>query len=425
MIYLDYNATHPPDEHAIKAALEVYENNFGNSSGQSFFSQKAKQILVEEKEIFANYFQLSGNDLLLTSSATEANAMAIAMIVFLQQSKSKEKKEPKKVHLISTKLEHPSILENFALFSQKYPQRIFSHTLAIDTLGNINYDELTDMLHAIAKKNEVAFLALMHAHNETGLTFSPLKAATILSQFPQTWMLVDAAQSIAKVKFYKRKDEINKSTIFPDNFEFRKIQKILPRTFFSIAGHKFGAGMGGAYLVLPSERDHLDPFANKAICLYTGGSQELGYRPGSTNLMAAVAMRIALENRLKEKNLLSLIEKNTNYFEEKLKQAFGHISNFQIAAEKSHRIPGTTLCLFPDVPIDFMLMGLDKEKIVVSTGTSCKSGSRTPSQGLMALGYSEKLALQAIRFSYGKNLTYEKSNMVVDALARLYTKLSG
>jgi cysteine desulfurase len=96
----------------------------------------------------------------------------------------------------------------------------------------------------------------------------------------------------------------------------------------------------------------------------------------------------------------------------------------QIIGAAATRAPGTTLLLLPGVPIDFLIMALDKEGITVSTGTSCKSRSRSPSAALLSMGYSEAEALSVVRLSYGQNLTTAEMEIVSTQLAGAVQRLA-
>ena len=68
-------------------------------------------------------------------------------------------------------------------------------------------------------------------------------------------------------------------------------------------------------------------------------------------------------------------------------------------------------------------MGLDEANIVVSTGTSCKSRSRTPSPGLLTMGLNVQEALSVVRFSYNESFSLEKQSYVLKVVEKLVSKL--
>ena len=119
-----------------------------------------------------------------------------------------------------------------------------------------------------------------------------------------------------------------------------------------------------------------------------------------------------------EANDYTLWRQRTIDFERLLTEKLSFMAGFDIIGSQADRAPGTTLLLLPEVPIDFLVMALDKEGITVSTGTSCKSRSRTPSQALLAMGYSERHALSLIRLSYGQNFAGQEMATAAETIAR-------
>src|SRR5687767_1495510 len=77
MIYLDYNATHPPFTDVLLGSQETYLRFFANSSGLSNFSQKTGRLIEECRAKLASEFSLLPKQFIFTSTASEANALVI------------------------------------------------------------------------------------------------------------------------------------------------------------------------------------------------------------------------------------------------------------------------------------------------------------------------------------------------------------
>ncbi len=113
----------------------------------------------------------------------------------------------------------------------------------------------------------------------------------------------------------------------------------------------------------------------------------------------------------------------TQNFERSLIEALSETMEIRIVGANSTRLAGTTMAIFPDIPIDFFLIGLDEVDIIVSTGLSCKSNSRIPSPALLALGLSSSESLQVVRFSYDQHFSLEKQNYVIKMAQEIIQKL--
>ena len=401
MIYLDYNASHPPDKAAVLEATEIYLQHFGNTSGRSGLSQTAARLLAYHREQLAQKLSLNADRVILTGSASEANAIVVKMI--LQEAKE----TGQKLLLLHTQLEHPSVIENMRLAQKSDSENV---DLKIISLDEKLQPDLQDINNSIREHNGIVLLAIMHAHNETGLLWPLDQNCEAFRENKNVYLLADASQSIAKM-------HPAGTPAIPSNFFSTIYNK---RLFISIAGHKFGAGLGGGLLVLPQD----DLSAKREVLrLYGGGNQEQSLRPGTVNLQAMVSMNLALQNRFQRNNFITIIQENTRLFEKMLGEKFSQVAEFEIVAAEYKRLPGTTLVLIPGVSIDFLLMGLDRAEIVVSTGTSCKSNSRTASPGLLAMGYDEEKALSVIRFSYGEQFTDKIISKTVNTVFDVYKKL--
>lgn len=393
MIYLDFNATAIPDEAVLKEALNKYLEFYANSSGLSLFSQKCFRLVNECRKKIASCFGLKENQVIFTSSATEANQIFITTL----WKKNLELKKP--FYPLLSKLEHPSIVE----LVQKLP---FTEPLwyKLSKKGELAEPELKEKI----KKADCAIM--MAAHNESGLILPLKEFISLIYELRQADipLLCDASQVLRHISF---------SSPFKPNFFCENYP--IP-VFFSLASHKIGAGMGCGLLIRPKGLWG-NFFENNT--LFVGGNQEFQIRSGTHNLQAIYAMALKIEKIFQNFEDYERLKKLTERFEEKLKFFLKDILTIEIIGSEGERLAGTSLILFPAVAIDFFLMALDKEEIFVSTGTSCKSRSRTASPGLLSLGYSEEEALSVIRFSYGVEFSETIQDNTIFKIKRILEKI--
>ena len=102
-IYLDHNATTPIDP-AVFAAMEPYLRMvFGNPSSVEHEHGHVAALAVDKaREQVAAAIGARPNEIIFTGSCTEANNLAILGVA---------RALPEKRHLITSSIEHPSILE--------------------------------------------------------------------------------------------------------------------------------------------------------------------------------------------------------------------------------------------------------------------------------------------------------------------------
>jgi cysteine desulfurase len=222
---------------------------------------------------------------------------------------------------------------------------------------------------------ERPLVAVQHANNETGLV-QPLADIASEMRARGGLLLADCAQSAGKLP--------------------------LPSAdFIALSAHKFGGPPGvGALLV----RDLGD--------LSPCGGQEQGYRSGTENLPAILAMTAALEagaGWMAEAGRLRA----------RLEAALTG-AGAEVVASDAPRIPTIGAYRMPGVSAQAQLVRFDMAGIAVSAGSACSSGSLKPSRVLAALGWPEPAAAEVIRVSFGRTTTEAE----VDRFAALWADMA-
>lgn len=392
-IYLDFNSTHPPVTAALNAGRNFYLEHFANSSGLSLESQAVNKRIEEAREDVARLLGVTAKQIVFTSCATESNNLLIRE--FYRRANTHPKGEIFRV--LSSPFEHPSVAE--CLKQLANTEITF---LASDRSGQIDPAAFSG-----TDWSSTDLITMMAVQNESGVV-SPL--FDLLAALPENHppVLADFSQGLPKLAHDA-----------PPYLQPGAVAKLTEKNIFLTAtGHKIGAGFGAGMIVTP-----VLPKSWQDTALLAGGNQEHGLRAGSHNAEAIIAFAEALKLKLAEANY-GRWQNVTREFEAMLAEKIPAAVKMQIIGADATRAPGTTLQLLPGVPIDFLIMALDKEGITVSTGTSCKSRSRSPSAALIAMGYTEVEALSVVRLSYGQNLTAAEMEIVATKLAGAVERLT-
>lgn len=379
-IYLDFNSTHPPDAAILGEARSFYLKHFANSSGLSLESQLVNERIEAVREDIAALFGIAPRQVVFTSCATESSNLLVRELY--RQSSGRL------FRAISSPFEHPAVSEALRALDTAEVKLLRATTAGeLDTGDLSSVDWQADLIAAMAVQNESGIV----------LPIGPL----LRYKPPATAFLCDGAQLLPKLccdgPDYLRPDFIRTLTA--------------QGCFITATGHKLGAGFGCGLLLTPAE----NPLSAEHPLL-AGGNQEMGLRAGSHNAEAIVALGLALQKKITTNNYASWKQRGET-FEALLMKELSFIAGIEIIGSQTQRAPGTTLLLLPEVPIDFLVMALDQKGITVSTGTSCKSRSRTPSQALLAMGYSHRQALSLLRLSYDQNIGEREMLTAVAALA--------
>ena len=403
-LYLDYNSTCPPNTSILDNITKLYFTHFANSSGRSLFSQKSSKLIEEARSTVASIFNVQLKQIVFTSSASEANHIALWSLqnYFIFHKKNKI------FRIAYSPFEHPSIIETI-----KRLPNTESFILKVNLNGDLDLDYLK---HLIIEEN-IHCIAMMLVHNESGLILPIDTIINIIKEYPNIFLLCDSVQAL-----YKLRENTSVENLSLNLFSAALHHNIL----FTFAGHKIGAGFGTGVLILPLNNnfntiESLSPFG--------GGFQEFTWRPGSHNFYSIICFAEVLKeitssanNYLQLKEITSTFEENLNLILSKYLSNNSLDNNF-IIGKNNIRLAGTSFVILPNVSIDFLLIKLDQLGVVVSTGSSCKSNSRIPSKSLLAMGYTEDVALNTIRFSYDISFTVDKQKYVLDILENTIPKI--
>ncbi len=238
MHYLDANATEPLRPAARAAMLDTLELT-GNPSSVHAAGRAARRVVEAARETLAARFGGRASDLVFTSGATEANALAIHALGAGRR-------------LIVGATEHAAVRESA-------PE---AAVLPVDRDGVADLDALGRLLAS----GGPALVCLMLANNETGV-LQPVADAAALCRQHGALLHVDAVQAAGRIPVGLR---------------------TLGAHSLALSAHKMGGSMGAGALLLAAEITSLSP-------LIRGGGQERGRRGGTPPLPAIAAFAAAAE----------------------------------------------------------------------------------------------------------------------------------
>lgn len=386
-IYLDNAATTPQNKKITEAMNPYFSKIFGNASSIHTFGQEALVATDNSREKVAKYFNCRPNEVIFTSGATESNNLAIKGIVGASKIK--------KPHVITTSIEHHSVLETIEFLHNK--GLIEATFIPVNREGIVSPDKIIK-----AVNENTVLISVMYVNNEIG-TIQPLleiskKLATINKKRGQDkkdpiYFHTDAVQAIGYL-------DCNINTLNLD--------------LISLSAHKFYGPKGIGALIV-KEGTNIEP-------QMIGGAQEYKLRAGTLNVPSIVGFGKAIE-LLKDGNWKDHITK-IKKLRDKLKDGIlKSIPDVQINGSVDSRIHGNINMGFKKIEGESILLALDFEGIAASTGSACASGSLSPSHVLLALGLPPEEAHGSIRFSLGAENTEEEIDKVLEVLPKIVQNL--
>jgi cysteine desulfurase len=368
-IYLDNNASTKPLPDVIKLMLPILSSGFGNPSSSHSAGERVRACIKEARMQLGQLIGADPNNIVFTSSGTEANNMAF-------YSATRGKNEP--CRILTTTVEHSSIRKMCSHLRIKGADIIL---LPVDSSGNIDLEELKRLI-----RQSIDLVSIQWVNNETGV-IQPLAEIVAICHENGKVVHTDAAQAVGKL-------EINVDDIEVD--------------FLSLTGHKFHSpqGIGGIYC--------RDKFLLAPI--FFGGFQEHGFRPGTENVCGIVGMGKAAE--LRRKNLKDHIEKMRELRDDFESKILKSIPNTSINGDPSNRICNTTNILFGGIDGRILLRKLDTKGIRCSQSSACTNSQPEPSHVLKAMGRTDEEAYSSIRFSFSIENTIQEVDRAVDLISR-------
>ena len=179
-IYLDNNATTAVAPEVREAMLPYLTDLYGNPSSMHTFGGQVGRAVEEARERMAALLGAHPDEIIFTSCGSESDNAAIWSALQTQ---------PEKRHLITTRVEHPAIL-NVAQYWERQGYRVT--LLGVDNKGRLDLDE-----YAAALSDDTALVSIMYANNEVGNVF-PISRMAEMAAEKGVLFHTDAVQAVGK-----------------------------------------------------------------------------------------------------------------------------------------------------------------------------------------------------------------------------------
>lgn len=383
-IYLDFAAGTPVDKNVLKGMTPYFSERFGNPGSLHSFGQEAIAAIDRSREILAAELQADFRNIIFTSSATEANNLAIRGVVEGSREYFTEKKINGRPKILVSAVEHESVLN-----AARSIKGVEVEVLPVDNAGRLDLEAFRSRLDARA-----VLVSVMFGNNETGALEPVAEIGKIISEFrkdaPYPLLHSDAAQAWGYSRIIPRELGIDLLTL--------SSQKVY--------GPK---GAGALYI---NKEGILSP-------IIFGGEQEFGLRSGTENVPAitgfALAVAFAAKLRDKEGKRVRILR---DYLWRETKKAFRGVE-INGTMDKKMSLPHILNMRFPGMLAEESLSALDLQGFAVSSGSACKSRRAEPSYVLKAMGRSEEEAKEALRISLGRTTSKADIRKLIKTLKKL------
>lgn len=356
-IYFDNAATTRPSSKVVDTMVNVLKEDYGNPSSLHLKGLEAEKHIRNTTKMISSILKIGEDEILYTSGGTESNNLAVIGTLRNYHRRGK--------HIITTKIEHPSIYRVF----QHLEKEGFEVTyLECDSLGYIDLNQLKNKI-----RKDTILVSIMHVNNEIG-TIQPIAeiGEIIKTANENTIFHVDGIQSFGKMQIFVKKSKVD---------------------LLSISSHKIH-GPKGVGMLYKSKEIRLKP-------LFLGGGQQKGLRSGTENVPGIVGLGIAAQE------IYSDLDKNRKHMYYLKKLLWEGISdNIEEVSINGPNIeegsPHILNIVFKGIKAEVLLHALEAKKIYVSTGSACSSNQPQPSDTLKSIGLRDNEIQGSLRFSFSR-----------------------
>ena len=346
MVYLDYAATSPLLPEVIEAMHEAEQKFFANASALHTPGHLAMNQIEDARELLAQLINADPSEIIFTSGASESNNTVIRTF------------EGHKI--ITSPLEHHSIIEAAKVFGGSAKPALYSYMLANNEIGE--YLPLKDI---VAK-----------AHKKGDFVHSDL--TQVLGKAP-----IDV--------------------------------KALDLDYATFSAHKIGGPIGVGALYVKNGA----PFKPLII----GGNQEKKRRGSTYNTVGIIGFGSALRHIIEHKTW-EIYNTPIRSLRNKLAaRILEEIPGSSLNTDLENSLPNILNASFEAAEGESIQLYLDAEGIIVSTGSACASGDIKPSHVLMAKTGDAEVAHSSIRFSFGLDNTEKDIDKVMQVLPGIIDRL--
>jgi len=400
-VYLDNSATTLPYKEVVDTMSEVMMSCYGNPSSMHIVGIDAEKRLNNAIKTISDNLKCKPSEILVTSGGTESDNMALIGVAKANHRTGK--------HIITSKIEHPAILETCAYLEKEGFEISYIGT---NEYGVIDVDELVSLV-----RNDTILVSIMHTNNEIG-SLQPIAdiSVAVKKKNPNTLIHVDAVQGYGK---------------------FSVIPKKMGIDLMSVSAHKIHGPRGVGFLYI-KDKTKINP-------IIFGGGQQKGMRSGTENVAGicgmAKAVLLSYESLeadrerlydLKEyfiKGLLEIENVKINGVEtEQKNNTDTSEANYVAAAQMKYEELNTSVrktaphivsASFEGIRSEVLLHALEDKGIYVSSGSACASNRPHVSSTLLAIGLEQKYLDSTIRFSFSVKTTSEEVDYTLDVLNKL------
>lgn len=369
----------------------------GNPSSPHEEGRRAKEMLEKARKQIAELVEVQSDDVIVTSGATESNALAIVGHVrALRDRVGKDVPGRSYMHVLYLPTAHSSTVENVKLLAE---EGITIEPLVV-TDARVDTDALAKQI-----RKETVLVTMEAVCGETGVVWNTREVAEVLRQHRG-----GSFSSLARGTAATHEEKTSSAVLHVDASQAPWTEKITRAHFdadmLTFDGSK--VGVRGIGLLIAHRTIPLSP-------LYRGGGQERGLRPGSEDpeRLTDFAAALSAVTSGREAFVTSAREERA-----RLVTALTTALPTLLINEGHTQVPNVLNISLPGVDTDYLVALLDEAGFAVSTKSACETDSLEGSRSVMVLTGDQKRAQATLRISWGPTTTTRDLARFAEQLVR-------
>jgi len=376
IINLDYAAGKPVDSRVLDSMLPFMNRLYGNPSSLHSMGQEAKKALYQARKQVSELINAERpENIIFTSSATESNNLAIKGVA------NRNKEQGTKI--IASNVEHISVINPIKYLTTKGFESIY---LPVNNYGEIDLTVLEKELD-----DKTILVTTTYANGEIG-TIEPIKEISKLIHAKNAVLHVDATAAAGQVPIDVQDLGVDLMTISSND----------------IYGPK---GVGALYV---KDGVRIEP-------LIHGGGQEKGIRSGTENMPGIIGFGMAAE--IAKQEMQTNLQKLTKLRDRFIEGLLGQLPYTFLNGHPTKRLPDNVSVRYSFIEGESMLLSLEMNGILVSSGSACASKTLEPSRTLLATGLKHEEAHGSIMFTLGRESKMEDIEYVIGVMPSIINRL--
>ena len=367
LINFDNNATTKLCPEALEVMSDAYQFSYNPSANHSL-GRQAAMIVENARMNVSEALNANNYEIFFTGGGTEANNMALFSEKFDK--------------IFFSKIEHSSVYN-------VRPKNTDIIEIETDENGVIDLKKLEEELCKVETANFL--VSVMYANSEAGI-IQPIKEIAKLVHQKGGLIHSDMVQACGKIKI---------------DLEDLNVD------FATISAHKINGPQGVGAIMVRRGLD-IEP-------IIYGGGQENGKRSGTLNVAGIAGLGHCI-TKLDEKIVkMTEIGKIRDYIEEEIAKIAGN--NVKFFGKEVDRVKNTSFFAIKNGDSQTQLIHFDLNKIMVSGGSACSSGSTKAPKILEAMNITEDFK-GALRVSLSSDNTIDEAKQFIAAFKKYYEKVS-